>query len=207
MSIEFLLRGLIIGLAIAAPVGPIGILCIKRSLSHGKLSGFISGIGAATADGIYGLIAAFGLTIISSFLIEQKLWIQLIGLIFLIYLGIKIFFEKPKITLSGKNDKNNLIKDYFSTLVLTITNPMTILSFIAIFAGAGLANTNNYLSAPLLVLGVFLGSLLWWAILSLIIGSLKGTLNESKLKWINWISGLIILGFSLFIMIDLLGSI
>lgn len=155
MHLYYLIKGLIIGFAIAAPVGPIGVLCIWRSLVQGRLYGLVSGLGAATADAIYGFIAGFGLTVISNFLLGQKFWLQIIGGCFLCYLGIQTLRSKP-----AENPANvqgeSLLKTYTSILFLTITNPMTILSFVGIFAGLGLSNgSGNSISSIPLVLGVF----------------------------------------------------
>ncbi len=195
MSLKFLLRGAIIGISIAAPVGPIGILCIRRSFIYGRLVGFISGLGAATADAIYGCIAGFGLTFISHILIEQKIWVRLVGGVFLFYLGIRTFFTKPADeaavlrfdTLSGS---------YFSTFFLTLTNPMTIIFFTAIFTGLGVvAKRGDYLSASLIVLGVFTGSASWWLILSNIVSLFRKRVTKKGLQWINRIAGALIFGF------------
>ncbi|MDF9761728.1 MULTISPECIES: LysE family translocator [Peribacillus] len=197
MTSEFLLKGLIIGFSIAAPVGPIGILCIRRTLENGRFVGFMSGLGAATADGLYGLIACLSLTVITNYLINQQLWFQLIGGIFLGYLGVKTYISKPSnILTKSKNEQN--IKAYISTFFLTITNPVTILSFIALFSGLGIANSEIDLMAKLiLVLGVFLGSILWWLFLSIVVSLLKNRINAYSLIIINKTSGLILLLFSL----------
>ncbi len=194
---EYFIKGLVIGFAIAAPVGPIGILCIQRSLIQGKMHGVISGIGAATADAVYGFIAAFGLTVISNFLISQKIWFQIIGGCFLCYLGIRTFFSRP--TENGSEiNKGSLITAYTSTMFLTITNPMTVLSFMAIFSGLGLAAENRSLIfSVLLVLGVFAGSVLWWVLLSLGVTLIKKKVNDRFMIWINRSSGLILLIFGL----------
>jgi predicted secreted hydrolase/threonine/homoserine/homoserine lactone efflux protein len=195
--IHVLLKGIAIGFSIAAPVGPIGVLCIRRTLSEGRASGFISGLGAATADAIYGCIAGFGLTFISSFLIGQQVWIRLIGGLFLCYLGIRTLLASPgeETALAGKSD---IVGAYGSTLLLTLTNPLTILSFAAIFAGLGIADTGgDYGAAMTLVLGVFVGSGLWWLLLSGIAGALRTRFNTRALLWINRISGIVILAFGL----------
>jgi threonine/homoserine/homoserine lactone efflux protein len=198
MDINFFIRGLIIGFSIAAPVGPIGVLCIRRTLAVGRASGLISGLGAATADAIYGSIAGFGLTFISTILIRQQLWLHLIGGLFLCFLGLKIFFASPaKQEASVKG--NSLLSTYASTFFLTLTNPMTILSFAGIFAGLGMGSTGgNYVSAGFLVLGVFIGSALWWLILSSIVGMISKKVEPRRLRWINRISGVIITIFGLF---------
>jgi threonine/homoserine/homoserine lactone efflux protein len=161
MDIIYFYKGLVIGFSIAAPVGPIGILCIKRTLTLGRWVGLASGLGAATADAIYGFIAAFGLTFISNFLIQQQTWLRLIGGAFLCYLGIKTFISQPAVS-SAPSSHLSILNAYGSTFFLTLTNPLTILSFAAIFAGLGLVNANSdYLSASITVLGVFLGSACW----------------------------------------------
>ncbi len=205
MSISFFLRGLIIGFSIAAPVGPIGLLCIRRTLAEGKASGLISGMGAATADAIYGCIAGFGLTFISNILIQQQEWLRLIGGLFLCFLGLKIFFASPakkEASIRG----NGLLGAYTSTFFLTATNPMTILSFAGIFAGLGVGSTRgNYISAVILVLGVFLGSALWWLILSRVVGMISTKVDPRRLRWVNRISGVIITVFGFLSLLSLRG--
>lgn len=188
------LKGLLIGFTIAAPVGPIGILCIRRTLAEGRLSGFFTGLGAASADGIYGLVAGFGLTFISNFLLGQRIFIQLIGGVFLCYMGFKTFLSQP----SGdelQTESSSLLSNYLSTFFLTLTNPMTILSFLAIIASLGLPPSQG-LSAPAsFVLGVFSGSALWWFILSGFMSLYRTKIKTHQLRWVNQVSGLIILVF------------
>ncbi|OFX32959.1 MAG: lysine transporter LysE, partial [Armatimonadetes bacterium RBG_16_67_12] len=147
MTLNFLLRGLLIGFSIAAPVGPIGVLCIRRTLAHGRTAGFVSGLGAATADALYGGVAGFGLTAVSGVLVDQQVWLRLVGVAFLIYLGIRTFLARPS-DRAAAAAASGLISAYGSTLILTLTNPMTILSFAAIFAGLGLGQASvSYASA------------------------------------------------------------
>lgn len=202
MNISFLAKGLIIGFSIAAPVGPVGILCIRRSLSQGYLVGFFTGLGAATADALYGFIAGFGLTIISNILVSQQMGLKLMGGLFLCYLGLKIALEKP--TEQSANPSGKIINAYASTFFLTVTNPITILSFIAIFAGLGLGSKNDYWDAGILVLGVFLGSTLWWLILVSGVSLFRNQINTHTLQWINRISGVIIIGFGLTALLSLI---
>ncbi|OGO60384.1 MAG: lysine transporter LysE [Chloroflexi bacterium RBG_19FT_COMBO_49_13] len=197
MDMSNFYKGLIIGFSIAAPVGPIGILCIKRTLTSGRKVGLASGMGAATADAFYGCVAAFGLTFISNFLIDQQNWLRLIGGTFLCYLGIKTFFSHPSDSSSLPNHLS-LLNAYGSTFFLTLTNPMTILSFAAIFAGLGLAKVGGgYSSAIFTVIGVYLGSSCWWVLLSTSVHIFRAKIKPAGLYWINWISGLIILGFGI----------
>lgn len=193
------LRAFIIGISIAAPVGPIGVLCIRRTLSNGRLAGFISGMGAASADMTYGAIAAFGLTAITSLLVNNAFWLKLIGGLFLLYLGIKTFFEKPA-EKSTEASQGGLLNMFTSTFVLTITNPMTILAFAAIFAGTMLGQNND--SPLLMVAGVFAGSAAWWLTLSFGVGILRDQLTHTHMAWINRISGTIIVAFGLYALLS-----
>ncbi|HEY9632981.1 MAG TPA: LysE family transporter [Coleofasciculaceae cyanobacterium] len=203
MDISFFLKGLIIGFSIAAPVGPIGVLCIRRTLAQGHTSGFISGLGAATADAIYGCIAGLGLTFFSSLLIRQQIGLRLMGGVFLCYLGLKTFVSLPA-EKAAQAKGSNLIGAYASTFFLTFTNPMTMLSFAAVFAGLGVASTRgNYGSALVLVLGVFIGSALWWLLLSAGIGVFRTKLTFGRLQWVNRISGVLITTFGLLVLLSL----
>ena len=139
MDIEFFARGLVIGLAIAAPVGPIGLLCIRRSLADGFPLGFLTGLGAAAADGVYGAIAAFGLTAVSSFLVAQQRWLALGGGLALLWLGWQSIRRPPADTAADGGGNTSRAGAFASTFVLTLANPATILSFVAVFAGLGLA--------------------------------------------------------------------
>jgi len=193
MNISFLLQGVVLGFSIAAPVGPIGVLCIRRTLMQGRTAGLVSGLGAATADAFYGCIAGFGLTLVSDFLVNQQLWIRLIGGIFLCYLGVKTFLSKPA-EVSTLVQSKSLFSHYASTLFLTLTNPATILSFAAIFAGLGVIE-GSYVDAAILVLGVFIGSTLWWFVLSFGIIFLRSRFSQRGFIWINKISGVILVVF------------
>lgn len=204
MDISFFIRGLLIGLSIAAAVGPISILCIQRTLERGRLYGLISGLGAATADAFYGSIAAFGLTVISTFLLSQHLWIRLLGGIFLLYLGIKTFRTRPA-EKAAVARAHTFPAAYLSTFLLTLTNPTTILSFIAIFAGIGVGGASkSYLSAAIVVVGVFLGSALWWVILTTGVSLLRTRFTPRWLLWINRCSGIVITFFGIVALVSLL---
>ncbi|MBI3238313.1 MAG: LysE family transporter [Flavobacteriia bacterium] len=197
MTIDYFIKGLIIGISVAAPVGPIGVLTIKRTLTEGRTSGFVTGMGAAMADTVYGIIAGCGLTAISSFLLTQAFWLKLIGGLFLLFLGVKSFRSKPpekSAEIAGKG----LFYNFISTFFLTVTNPSTILSFLAIFAGLGLGSSKtDYFSSLILVFGVFLGSALWWFILSFTVSFFRSKVTDNRLVWINRISGALITAFGL----------
>lgn len=203
MESELFIKGFIIGFSIAAPVGPIGILCIQRTLSEGNIQGMVTGLGAATADAIYGFIAAFGLTFISNFLVEQSFWFRLIGGFFLCYLGIKAFLSKPQDPALSLGNRT-ILSAYGTTFFLTLTNPMTILFFAGVFAGLGLVSESiQYSSAGLMVIGVFLGSGTWWLILSGATSIFRRKINDLKLAWINKISGFVILAFGVAALISI----
>ena len=194
VDLSLLLRGLIIGFSIAAPVGPIGVLCIRRTLAQGFWAGLASGLGAASADAVYGCIAAFGLTAVSSLLIDNQTPLRLIGGAFLCYLGLRTFLAKPA-PLDNGGTQFNRAGAYASTFGLTLTNPMTILSFAAIFAGAGLTQAGaGFSAAGWMVVGVFVGSALWWLTLSTG-ASLLRHVAQPLLLWINRVSGAVILAF------------
>jgi len=194
------LQGLILGFSIAAPVGPVGILCIQRTLHKGQLYGFVSGLGAATADAVYSSLAAFGLTAVTGYLIAQAEWLRLTGAIFLCYLGVKTFLTRSA-GLAQFTPTGGWPSAYASTFLLTLTNPLTILAFAAIFAGLGLAETTrDYASAGFLVGGVFTGSALWWLLLSSGTTLFRHKLDGQRLTWINRGAGVTIIGFGLFIL-------
>jgi threonine/homoserine/homoserine lactone efflux protein len=204
MDANFFVRGLLIGLSIAAAVGPMSVLCIQRTLCRGQIYGLVSGLGIATADGLYGCIAGFGLTVIATFLVEQQGWIRLVGGLFLVYLGIKTVFSRPAERAAAAR-ANNFLGAYVSTFLLTLTNPMTILSFAAIFAGIGVGGAGkSYLTAALVVLGVFSGSALWWCFLTGGISLLRGKFTPRWLLWINRVSGGMITLFGILALISLL---
>ena len=188
------LQGVIIGFAIAAPVGPIGVLCIRRTLADGRATGFVSGLGAATADAVYGAIAAFGLTLVTDLLLGGASWLRLIGGAFLVLLGVKTFLARPAESAAEARG-GGLPGAYASTFLLTLTNPTTILSFAAIFAGLGVGGADDALSAALLVLGVFLGSTAWWLVLSGATGLFRSKLSTGGLRWVNRVSGTVIAAF------------
>jgi threonine/homoserine/homoserine lactone efflux protein len=197
MEWSLFIKGFIIGFSIAAPVGPIGILCIQRTLSGGNIQGLVTGLGAASADALYGFVAAFGLTFISNFLVDQSTWFRIIGGLFLCYLGIRAFLRKPqKQTVSVVNSTN--FSAYATTFFLTLTNPMTILFFAGIFAGLGIVSESiHYASAGLMVIGVFSGSGAWWLLLSGATSMFRNKISEGKLALVNKFSGLIILAFGI----------
>jgi threonine/homoserine/homoserine lactone efflux protein len=196
MSHPFLV-GVGLGLAIAAPVGPIGLLCIRRTLAEGRLVGLLTGLGAATADALYGALAAFGLTSLSGFLVRQQSLVGLIGGSFLCYLGTRTFLARPPENLTEVKS-GSLSAAFGSTFLLTLTNPLTILSFAAVFAGLGIgARTADYVSAISLVAGVFTGSALWWLLLSAGVSLLRSRVDRRSMTWVNRVAGALIVLFGI----------
>jgi threonine/homoserine/homoserine lactone efflux protein len=205
MSLLFF-KGLAFGFALAATVGPMWVLCFRRTLAQGMLAGFVSGMGIAVADGIYGAIAAFGLTAVSGFLLAHGFWLGLAGAAFLVWLGGKTLLAKPAAldAPAGNAPPGSLAAAFSSTLALTLANPPTILAFAAIFAGLGLGASASYAAAGLIVAGVVLGSAAWWVILALGAGWLRGRIGPGLARAVNVVSGLTILGFAVWQLATLL---
>lgn len=195
MTVLFL-KGLAFGFILAATVGPMWVLCFRRTVAYGPLAGLASGMGIAAADAIYGAVAAFGLTAVSGFLLAHELWLGLAGAAFLLWLGVKTLAAAPQAIDTTAMERLSPGAAFASTLGLTLTNPPTILAFVAIFAGLGLASSNDYAAAALVVLGVFLGSASWWIVLAAGAGWLRGRIGPRLLRGINIASGLAILGFA-----------
>lgn len=205
MNWELWLRGLLIGFSIAAPVGPIGVLCIRRALAGGFAAGLASGLGAASADAVYGSLAGFGLTAISQALIQQQSWLRLIGGLFLCYLGVRNWLSVPSASEAEVRPLSRL-GAYLSTFLLTLTNPVTILAFAAIFAGLGMVDAAaSYIAAASLVLGVFAGSSLWWLTLSGVVGIVRARVTGRWLRVVNRVSGVVLVGFGVAALVSLLG--
>lgn len=208
--LSLFMKGLLLGLSVAAPVGPIGVLCIRRSLSQGMGAGFASGLGAAVADACYGAVAAFGLTAVSSFLIEMEDALRLGGGLFLVWLGVKTFRAIPA-SLGSDGQNGGAGRAFLSCIALTLANPATIFSFVALFSGLGFAGTSaaqthGYAGAVTLVTGVFLGSALWWLGLSGSVGFFRNRVTPGALKRINQLSGTVLTLFGLGALIGLIWS-
>ncbi len=196
MPADMFLRGLAIGVAVAAPVGPIGLLCINRTLTAGFAAGLATGLGAATADAAYGAVAAFGLAALGGAVSAAGDGLRLAGGLFLLYLGVRAF-RKVAPARAAQAGATGLVGGYLTSVVRTLVNPATILSFAAIFAGLGLAETGGFANAAALVAGVFLGSAAWWLFLSAAGAIARRRLPPAALRWINRLSGVIFAGFGL----------
>jgi threonine/homoserine/homoserine lactone efflux protein len=195
MTILFL-KGAAFGFLLAASVGPMWVLCLQRTLAYGRAAGLASGMGIAAADGLYGAVAAFGLTAISGFLLQHQYWIGLVGAAFLLWLGFKTLLSEPPEVKEATTPPGSHAAAFVSTLGLTLANPPTILAFAAIFAGLGLTSDADYASAALIVLGVFLGSASWWLVLAAGAGWLRSRISRRFLRGINIVSGIFILSIA-----------
>lgn len=194
MILTLLIKGIIVGLLASIPLGPIGIICIQRTINKGKLSGFLSGMGAASADTIFAAIAGFSLSFIISFIEERQIIFQAIGGIIVFGLGIKIFYTNPVRQLRRhKRKQKNLLEDYLSVLLVTITNPLAVFLFIALFASLGVVVDGPNITLSLVATsGVFLGALLWWYILTTLVDTFRNKFRLKQLWWINKLSGAVI---------------
>nr|WP_320119038.1 LysE family transporter [uncultured Marinifilum sp.] len=195
MDFQYIFKGIVVGLMVSIPLGPIGVLIIQKTIQKGKLAGFISGMGAAVADMFYATVAAFGLGIVLNFIKTQEFYLQLIGSVFLVYVGMRIFLTNPVKQIRGakKTGKKGMLGDFLSIFFLTASNPIAVFVFVAVFAGASIFGSNPTLRIELfLILGVLLGGALWWYTLSTIINAFRKKFRLKQLFWINKISGIII---------------
>jgi threonine/homoserine/homoserine lactone efflux protein len=195
MDVLFFARGVALGFTMAAAVGPISVLTIRRTLAHGRIYGLVSGMGVALADATYAAIAAFGLTAITSILVGSRGWLGLVGGSFIVYLAIRTMMSRPP-DLPREADRPGLAAALTSIYGLTMTNPMTILSFVGVFAALGLSG-RGAVEAATLTGGVFVGSALWWIVLTAAVGWLRARVTPRGLVWINRVSGLVLLLFGI----------
>ena len=198
------LRGLIIGFTIAAAVGPISLLTIRRTIAHGQLYGLVSGLGVATADASYAGIAAFGLTAVTSLMVSGRFVLGVVGGAIIVLLGIRTMRSRPG-EVALDTDRPGLPGAFASIFALTMTNPMTILSFAAVFAGLGLASGASFADALVLTLAVWAGSSLWWVVLTSVVGWLRGRFSTAALLWVNRISGAALVVFGIVAVVAVLG--
>jgi threonine/homoserine/homoserine lactone efflux protein len=198
-------KGVLLGLSVAAPVGPIGVLTIRRTISDGFRMGFATGLGAATADATYGLIAAFGLTAIMAVLTDHADAIRLVGGVMLVVIGVRTLVQGRAAGNGHEFAAANVLtpaRSYIQTVGLTLTNPMTILAFIGMFAGIGISSGGADIpNALALVLGAGTGSAIWWLGLAFVVSRIRHRLSTSVVQAINVSSALIIVGFGVAAMI------
>ena len=196
-EVELLIGGMIVGLMIAMPVGPVNILCIHRTLEGGWKSGVISGLGAAAADMLYGGVAGFSITLVVQFLVREQFWIRFFGGILLVIIGISYFFKRPEPLDAQTQDRASAYSDLRSTFLLTLTNPTTVLSFLAILAALGMGDQRQWWLTVFLVGGIFCGSMVWWIVLGSIVNLFRNRFNDRILLLMNRLAGLLIGGFGI----------
>jgi threonine/homoserine/homoserine lactone efflux protein len=203
---KILLKGLVLGFISSIPLGPIGVICIQRTLGKGRLSGFVSGLGAASADTLLAIVAGLGLSFIIDFITGHKIYFQLVGGILVLGIGINIFFKSPVKQFKERHlKKNNLWTDYLSVLFLTLSNPLAVFIFLAIFAGLNLVNSSYGFFSPLIIFtGIFCGAALWWFTLSSLVNTYRSKIRLKNLWWLNKITGIIILLFGFAALISVL---
>ncbi len=194
-EVDLLIGGIIVGLMIAVPVGPVNILCMQRTIQSGWKSGVISGLGAAAADMLYGGIAGFSITLVVQFLLREQFWIRFFGGILLVVIGISYFFKRPVPLDAQHPDRGSAYSDMRAAFLLTLTNPTTVLSFLAILAALGMGNPRHWWLTVFLVGGIFCGSMVWWIVLSTIVNLFRDRFNGRVLLWMNRFAGLAIGGF------------
>jgi threonine/homoserine/homoserine lactone efflux protein len=207
--------GVVIGILIAFPIGPVNIICIRRTLSFGTLNGFVSGLGAAAGDGVFAIVTGFGLTAVSQLIEGLSIPLQLAGGALLLYFGWHTFFTNPhlkdvddnKVARGRKNGHSSLAGAMASTFALTITNPATMLGITSLFTSAGAiagVKVVSFWSTATMVGGVFGGSVLWWLALTTTIGLLHAKIDDTVLHYINMVSGFLIAAIGVIVLTHLI---
>lgn len=207
-ELYLLLSGVFMGLIAAVPIGPVNLICIRRTFDYGPLNGFVSGLGAALGDGIFAAIMGFGLTWIAHLIEGYASIIELVGGILMVWMGIRAFFAPPvtrQVVASADGEGTNLLRAMISTFALTITNPVTLLSFGVMFAGlGGLADhAGDFRDPGFVVAGVVAGSTAWWLALTTVIGLFHAKIDEGTRRWINRICGILVASCGLAVLVHL----
>jgi threonine/homoserine/homoserine lactone efflux protein len=205
-AIEILLKGIVLGLAISMPLGPIGIILVNRTIKRGFLSGFFSGLGLATADTILAVLAGVGFSVIISFIKEQRFIISIIAGIIIIGIGLKVFLSNPVKDFRNREKANkSLWRDYYSLFMVSISNPYTILIFVAFFSGI---HINSKISPELvpffLIPGIFLGAVSWWFLLSYFVSRFKKKIRLRSIVKVNKIAGITIMVIGIIVLLSVL---
>jgi threonine/homoserine/homoserine lactone efflux protein len=188
-------QSLLIGLSIAAPVGQIGVLAIQRTLQYGRAAGLATGLGAAVADALYGAVGAFGITVLIAWLVDHRTAFTLIGSVVLLWMGWRIARQPPTAARAAETTPADWLKHFAGTFVLTLSNPTTILSFLAVFGA--IAGRTAQASPWLMVAGVLVGSALWWLVLATVVGRLRHRFDARWQRRINLASAALLGGFAL----------
>ncbi len=191
-DIEFMLRGILVGIAVSIPLGPIGVMIVQRTLTRGQWAGFFSGLGAALSDLLYALVAGFGFTLVIDFIESNKIWMQIIGGAVLLSFGIHTFLQNPiKQIRQPRKSNANYWQDVVTTFLLTVSNPLAVFTFIIIFTSFDVFSVEQESHSMYAVLaGIFMGAIIWWLTLTLLVGLFRRFINIRHLWWINKISGI-----------------
>jgi threonine/homoserine/homoserine lactone efflux protein len=197
-----LAQGGAIGFLVAAAIGPIAMLCIRTTLERGRIAGIAAGMGVAVADTIYAAIGAYGISFVGAALSNGESWLKLVGGIVLIAFGIYLARKQPVTAAEEQEVPKSLTADFVMTLGLTLTNPMTILSFAGLFAGVSGLRGFPLTEIPALLIGVFAGSAVWWLALAFIIGLIRHRISPTTMLWINRASAAAIIGFGLYVLVE-----
>lgn len=194
MPFAFFLKGILMGLIVSVPLGPVGVMCIQRTINRGLKSGIISGLGATAADTVYAVIASFGLGYIVNFIEKQIYWIQIIGASILIIIAIKIFYTNPAVEFrNNKNKKSSPAEEFLSVFFITLSNPTVFFVFIGLLASLKLVTgSSNVFSATVVISGIFSGAFLWWYSLSHLVNKFRNKIGIKKIWWLNKIMAVII---------------
>ena len=209
MANNFFIKAIVIGFTVAAVVGPIGLLCVQRTLARGWKWGMASGLGVASGDALYGLIGGLGLSLVTNFLVGQQLWLRSIGGGVLIYLGVKAFVSPTALNAAEEQAPSTAgyLKAYSSIFLLTLSNPMTIIFFAGIYAGLGeIGIGSGWANAGMFALGILFGSLAWWVVLVSSVSALRSRFNPHLLSKLNRVSGVIIAGFGVWIWVSMISG-
>jgi threonine/homoserine/homoserine lactone efflux protein len=196
-SLPLFIKGILIGIIVAAPMGPVNILCIHRTLTCGRIAGLTAGIGAALGDAAFALVAAFGITVVSAFLETHEAWFRIPGAIMLLGLGIKLWLSHPHYEQREVNGQG-LLRSMAGTFLLTISNPITIAAFLALFVAWGLSSGLDIPAAAEVVLGVLAGSMAWWVALVIIIGLIHRKIEDRHMLLLNRITAGAVVLFGLY---------
>lgn len=203
MSIELVIKGFLAGLMVSVPLGPIGVLCIQRTINKGRMSGVMSGLGATLADTVFAVVAGLGITFIIRFIEEQQVYLKFLGGVVVLLLGIYLFTSNPIAQVrAARRGQQRLSRDLFSVFLLTLTNPLTVFFFIAFFAGLNLTSDKlELMHIGQVVLGVLLGSATWWFSLTGTVNLFRHRFRLKNIWWMNKVTGvvLVVLGAAVII--------
>jgi len=198
-----IIKGFLLGLLISVPLGPVGALCIQRTVSKGYKSGLMAGLGAVSADLVYALIAGFGVSVIIDWLLKVRRWIQAIGSIFFMFMAYKVFYTNPAIQVRrNRRQKDRPLEDFLTTFLLTFSNPTPVFVLMAAFAGFILHDEVNYIDIILSIAGVFAGCVGWWFMLVSVVNMFRSKVRLRHLLWVNKITGIVVLIFALVLLLE-----